>query len=854
MIYGFLFVVALSAMLGTECKAEGCALNQWTSLASGAPCYFDHGLDCATCAPGGCQCGPGKGNVCVECGKSEHCDHEPVCFPGLEETSTSASTDQQTTTSFTSTSTNEQTTTTSGATSTSGSTDEQTTTAEGDSCTLNSWTVSTSGTPCWDNSGQDCATCAVGGCQCGSGKAALCVECGTDHCHTENPCVDGFISTTPTSTSTSTNEQTTTTSGATSTSSGSDQQTTTADEDSCTLNSWTVSTSGTPCWDNSGQDCATCAAGGCQCGSGRTVLCVECGTDHCQTEDACVDGTIFPAPASSSDPQEASPPDGPFDPPSLYEGGTKSLADDYGGTRVRSLPSYKNWHINYANWNHVDPALHQFHLVIVHHTSFWGSEAEMSVVLEQIQVGADGVKGTEDDVAVLMYVSISEQAPASPKAANGHLIAGDGSGPVHFANGERQYAHAGVAPFYIDKEPDGNIDTHGTWGGYYIDCRDQQWRSIILDEVNHWVNDLGFDGIFLDAPEVGDPWHGRGWAAEGVLDIVRDLDNAFPSSLFLLNRGLFYFVPHYSYQFDFNPAKYVDFVLFESFYAGSDYGSNEYKKSPYYLENRNFMLPKVLAEFSRPDTYAVVLQLDYWKTPSNAPNTAIFDDYMDDVSKFGTLPFITDIQLSKSSNVAAESLPSDTVGPTWSNTSNGVSHCNSQAAFFHYKGAPQNAGQPARTGVQNLIPSGDNGLTVQWDLAIDQTRPLRYNVYVSRADSNMNFSSSNQVVNDSKSDSHTLDSASVDTLSGGMTLVFPDIGSGMPANYKGTDFTCGGRTFLQGEEVYPFEWSLFNLPSGTYHVVIRAEDGTSGATVTSGRRGYNGGIEEENTVTRSITI
>eukprot|EP00554_Chaetoceros_debilis_P015566 CAMPEP_0194124860 /NCGR_PEP_ID=MMETSP0150-20130528/59163_1 /TAXON_ID=122233 /ORGANISM="Chaetoceros debilis, Strain MM31A-1" /LENGTH=732 /DNA_ID=CAMNT_0038818645 /DNA_START=213 /DNA_END=2411 /DNA_ORIENTATION=- len=680
-------------------------------------------------------------------------------------------------------------------------------------CDLNRWTQSDSGAPCWDSPAFECATCVDGGgggdgCQCGIQKAALCVECGTNQCETE--CIPPTLA--PTS------------------------------KPICKYNRFTAHWTGEACWfDSKLSHCARCHAGGCGCGSGNPYVCKDCSDDsnnECATKVACVPDSKFTNKA--------------FVPPTLYRGGKKSRGNDYGGTRVRSLPSYKNWYISYDwDWELNDTVLadfHQFHLVVLHHIYFKGSNAKMMNLLRRIQVGSDGIKGTADDVAVLMYISIGEQSPSSPLAVGSTIVTGDGSGPVYFTDGHRQYNNTNIAPFYIGNND--KLETHGTWGGYYIDTRDAQWRSIILDEASHWIDDIGFDGIFLDAPEVGDPWNGRGWAADGILDVIRDLDNAFPSTLLLLNRGLFYFVPHYSYQFDFNPAKYIDFVLFESFQFGSDYGDDEYKSSPYYKSNRDFNLPKILAELSRPDSFAVILQLDYFKNPSNAASTPVFGDYIADLAKYGALPFLTDKEVSRASDVAAQSLPPDADAPTWSNTSNGFNICDKNATFYNVKGMELPYDSPARVGARQVIRYTnifDNSISVRWDLAVDQTRPIRYNVYLSNFEFNLDFDSSNQVDVDSSLSSHTLEDIHTNALLGGVTLVFPNIHSAMPTNYKGTDYKCGGRTFLNGEEVYPFEWTLSGLPSGTYSIVVRAEDSTSSVKVTnSGRHGPNGGIEEVN--------
>ena len=95
---------------------------------------------------------------------------------------------------------------------------------------------------------------------------------------------------------------------------------------------------------------------------------------------------------------------------------------------------------------------------------------------------------------------------------------------------------------------------------------------------------------------------------------------------------------------------------------------------------------------SRPDSFPVILRIDYFKNPNNISNTPVFGDFIADLSKFGTQPFLTDKFVSLSSNVAAESIPTDMVGPTWSDTSNGYYACDKKIAFYSSKGSENSEG------------------------------------------------------------------------------------------------------------------------------------------------------------------
>eukprot|EP00127_Corallochytrium_limacisporum_P001994 Clim_evm1s97 gene=Clim_evmTU1s97 len=631
----------------------------------------------------------------------------------------------------------------------------------------------------------------------------------------------------------------------------------------CTLNQWTASATGGVCyWDSSRTDCAICVdpENDCQCYKDKPNTCVPCNTNLCTTETNCnPNSTTTTTTSTTTNTNTAT-----FTPKLLYQGGSMTEESNYGGNRLRSLDDYKNWYINYGDWNKDDivTTLHTFNMAALHWGGFSGTEDDMKSRLHDIQVGEDGQKGTSDDVAVLMYISIGEES-ASPKATEGKLIAGDGSGPVHLnpdGSTDRVPEYDGVADFYVDKNDSNTEDKNVDWNSYYIDGTSALWQKIILDEADHWLNDLGFDGIFLDTPDVADPWNGHGWVANGILAVVKALDEKFTKSLFLLNRGVFFYAPHISYQFDNSPAPHVDFVLFESFFADSDY----HHPSSYWQNNRNMWLTKMLTEFSRPgDNYGVVLQLDYWEDPDSAPSTENWSLYLDDLQTFGTKPYIANKEVTSSSNVAAENLPADQYEPTWSNSANGyTSTCDANADYYAAKGETSSddhtntrkeGNKGGRVGVQSIGTSESGTLTIEWDLAVDQTRPVRYNLYVSTGD--LDFSNPTKVSSvESTEASHSLSSAESSDLQGGSTLLLANIGSAMPSTYKGTGYHCGGRTFLDQEKVYPYEFTLKGLKSGSYTVTLRAEDSTVNATIAKGHLGPNGGIEESNTVKKTVTV
>eukprot|EP00127_Corallochytrium_limacisporum_P000874 Clim_evm7s29 gene=Clim_evmTU7s29 len=145
---------ASSAPVSAESFVEGssCLPNEYTLSTSGTECWYDSSsTDCASCAEGSCQCSEGMGSVCVPCGQSEMCPSTDPC-------------------------------------------------GNGGGCTLNEYTLVSSGHECYyDSDSTDCALCAAGSCQCGPGKGSVCVPCGSDMCESEVPCNSTTTSHTTTS-------------------------------------------------------------------------------------------------------------------------------------------------------------------------------------------------------------------------------------------------------------------------------------------------------------------------------------------------------------------------------------------------------------------------------------------------------------------------------------------------------------------------------------------------------------------------------------------------------------------------------------------------------------------------------
>jgi hypothetical protein len=466
---------------------------------------------------------------------------------------------------------------------------------------------------------------------------------------------------------------------------------------------------------------------------------------------------------------------------------------------------------HYGSWQESDIALFQrFGLVALQPGMYTPPEAEAQAIG---RVRANGTK-------VLLYISIGEDASTYNQAAPAK---GDGRGPVHF-DAKRNalvYENKGMASYYLDewnakgigadsanKVPDGLPDRQSDWGACLVNAGDTAWQRVVLNEAARLVA-LGADGFFLDTPETADPWHGYGWTAPGMSDLIRRLRQAYPGKYLLLNRGLFFFDPDYPAQYGASPRKYLDAVLFESYYTGSNYttdqgGNGVWRPNPYFPSNKFVSAPRLNAEMNRPDSRGTVFHIDYAADPARVPqdHPDLFQAVRKEViAEQGWVPQINDRVLGQAPTLFLDNpAPADRDPPRWRNTASGE-------ADTSHPPAP-------RVGLLKAIP-GNGKVTLRWDVAADQTWPVKYNVYYSK-NGPIDFDASPKLA---------------------------DVATTVGADY--TDRLRNGA-----DDGCPYEFTVTGLENdAVYRFAVRAEDGTSGAAPSAGRIGPGGGIEDGNTVT-----
>lgn len=465
---------------------------------------------------------------------------------------------------------------------------------------------------------------------------------------------------------------------------------------------------------------------------------------------------------------------------------------------------------HYGSWKEADIALFQrFGMVALQPGRFEPAAGEIQAIARLKSAGTK----------VLLYVSIGEDATTYN---HGVPARGDGRGPVRWDAGAGQpvFQNKGVASYYLDewnaaghdpdsvnKVPDGIPDRQGDWGSCLVNAGDPAWRNLIMSEAARLLA-LGADGLFLDTPETANPWLGYGWTAPGMHDLIRALREAHPGKYLLLNRGLFFFDPDHPLQYRSSPRKYLDGVLFESYYTGSNYtadlgGDGVWRPNPYFILNKYISAPRLNAEMNRPDSRGTVFHIDYAADPMGFALSLpdVFRRIRQEVVvEQGWVPQVNNRLLSLAPTAFLDNpAPADRDPPRWRNTAaSGASEANPPAP---------------RVGLLKAIP-GNGQVTLRWDVAADQTWPVRYNVYHSRG--------------------ATLDFAAATLLPAVATKV-------------GADYT--DRALTGADDGCPYEYTVTGLDNNVlYRFAVRAEDGTAAAAPAAGRQGPNGGIEETNAV------
>jgi hypothetical protein len=440
---------------------------------------------------------------------------------------------------------------------------------------------------------------------------------------------------------------------------------------------------------------------------------------------------------------------------------------------------------------------------------------------------------------VLGYISIGEQMPGTP------VLQGNGDGPVYATtNGTSTviYESNNVASFYVDQtwsntvyvsQKNGQVDRNGTFGGAYV-WPNSDWRWVLNTQriggvpatslSNMFIaglaqiagartsntdanrtHNFGMDGFFLDTLDTAGPFTGVGsypWAAPEMQNTIKFIHDSYTNKAIFANRGVFFYNPLLvNSQFNIQPyaytvRPYIHAGLFESYLLDSS--SCDAGLSSYVNDDKYDYARKVCAEANRPDGFTM-FSLDY----QLSRGTSLYELAMNEtVVSNGWVEYLCpDGSLATIGNYALNHpRATDTSPPVWDSTANpGIAGGNISCPNTNSLSVNPT---PARVGVQALtVATNSNDVTVHWDIALDQTPPVKYNIYQS---SDPSFATSVAYSN----------------------VVF-DIGDGWstdPVNSFANQYTIHGLT------------------SGTYYFRVRAQDSSVGA------------FEDTNTVTLSINV
>ena len=172
-----------------------------------------------------------------------------------------------------------------------------------------------------------------------------------------------------------------------------------------------------------------------------------------------------------------------------------------------------------------------------------------AVILHTPAATAELVKTLKaKNVVTIGYITCGEDLPPPRK--------GDGAGP------------GGLASWYFDKDNDGKPDMHPVWKSPFANAADPKWREDRVKEARRLVEEVGFDGIFLDTvddvtiyPETFD----------GMVQLIRDFRAALPNAPIIMNQ---------SWELLLKVAPDIDGLMLEGFSTSYDFETKGYRRNP----------------------------------------------------------------------------------------------------------------------------------------------------------------------------------------------------------------------------------------------------------------------------------
>lgn len=469
-----------------------------------------------------------------------------------------------------------------------------------------------------------------------------------------------------------------------------------------------------------------------------------------------------------------------------------------------------------------------------------------NITRDQIMSIKQGVNPSDsgDNVVVLCYISIGEDSRTfglsdAQMLADSRFV-GNGTGPVVDPRGAGASGtslvgldplgtptNGGFASFYLNDNAvhcngaaDGSPDSNPNFKTRFVNAGDPGWYQVVSDMTmntnnhtppglkemmtNNYGRSLGCDGVFLDTLDTAAPNKYTGsicsnsinftnseWTAQGFTNFIKRLRGEYQDKVILQNRGLFYFDPRYAH-YDVSARGFIDINFFESYYLDNNSDS---VVSPYYLDNKYNVAPKLMAEANRPDGFKV-LSLGYANGFNDVPKPGIdirtllgqsilgFSTLLTDVTEaldVGFHPYITSASVEYINSFAKNHLPLiDTTPPHWS-------------SVYNANYDPPLPETP-RVGIQKAVTTSPGSVTLSWDVALDMNR-VSYRLYYQPPGTSFDFATATKL------------------------MLTPVPGDGYAQVWNSAIPSQALST------VYPYQQTITGLQTGaTYRFVIRAVD------------------------------
>lgn len=315
----------------------------------------------------------------------------------------------------------------------------------------------------------------------------------------------------------------------------------------------------------------------------------------------------------------------------------------------------------------------------------------------KLRCGHDEVLGTDDDVIVIGYLSVGEDHSSSNK--------GNGSGPCYYDYNLSKlvYQNKGLASWYVDdKDKNGIPDADPIWKSAYVNAGDTLWWQYLKTYNNGADATLkvkGCDGLFLDLLDIASPWYPwpYRWTVKGMSDLVKWLKQTYPDKYLIGNRGLFYFDPSIPEAYNYNIRRYIDGIMFESYFIEND---------------RKGWAQKLNKEAQKSDGFKVI-SLDY----TDYLNPSQVSQQISESFSYNWTTLISVVSLSKFPYEVFHRHTPDLNPPTW----DGI------------------------IGLKSASPKGES-VNLTWGKLTDSSLPLKFDIYYTK-DAVFSFESA-QVISD----------------------------------------------------------------------------------------------------------